>query len=308
MRYLTLTLTGLLMLCHVPVAKAQVYDDNVVIVLDASGSMKGLLISAGGASQIDRLTAAKTAIKEVVKTIPNSTNIGLLVFGGGRDGWVYPLGPRDDARLMKAVDAIKAGGGTPLGEYMKKGGDRLLETRHSQYGYGTYRLLIVTDGEANNPALVDKYVGDIMSRGIVTDVIGVDMKKAHTLSTRVNSYRSANDQESLKKAIHEVFAEVGKGAGDDSGAESFEALEGFPADLSMALLGAWGSPGNHNIGENPSAGPAVSPPTQDAAVGQPASTVPPGQKKSLVRFALTFMAIAFFMTVIFASWLFKRIK
>ncbi|MBN1864944.1 MAG: VWA domain-containing protein, partial [Victivallales bacterium] len=145
MRSITLTLTVLLLLCHVPMAEAQVYDDNVVIVLDASGSMKGPLRSAGDGGQVDRLTAAKTAIKEVVRTIPSSTNIGLLVFGGGRDGWVYPLGPRDDARLMKAVDAIKAGGGTPLGEYMKKGADRLLETRHRQYGYGTYRLLIVTD-------------------------------------------------------------------------------------------------------------------------------------------------------------------
>ena len=76
---------------------------------------------------------------------------------------------------------------------MKKGADTLLKARKSQYGYGSYRLLVVTDGEASDPGLVERFTPDIISRGIITDVIGVDMNKAHTLATKVHSYRSAND-------------------------------------------------------------------------------------------------------------------
>lgn len=233
-------------------AKAEkVYFDNVIIVLDASGSMNERMKGNMGKQRINRIQAAKTAIKEVMKTIPQTTQVGLLVFGGSHNGWIYPLGPRDDQKLFSSLDKVNAGGGTPLGKYMKMGADQLLNTRKKQYGYGSYRLLIVTDGEATDANQVEEYTPDIISRGIITDVIGVDMKRAHTLATKVHSYRSANDPSSLKKAIQEVFAEVGKTAQGKSGDEAFAELEGFPEDLSMAVISAWGSSGNHPIGSSP---------------------------------------------------------
>ena len=84
---------------------------------------------------------------------------------------------------------------------MKRGADALLKAREKQFGYGTYRLLIVTDGEAGDPRLVESFTPDIISRGITIDVIGVEMPSRHTLATRVHSYRNANDPESLRQAI-----------------------------------------------------------------------------------------------------------
>jgi len=222
----------------------KVYVDNVVIILDASGSMKGSL--AG--TKIKRMDSAKAAITEVINTIPQSTQIGLLVFGGNAHGWVYPLGARDDEKLVKAINGLSAGGGTPLGAYMKKGADRLLEERKAQYGYGSYRLLVVTDGEASDGQLIDRYTPDIISRGIITDVIGVDMKKDHALATKVHSYRRANDPASLKQAIQEVFAEVGKSDASQSGESVFAELEGFPDEMAMTVISALISSGNHPIG------------------------------------------------------------
>ena len=65
--------------------------------------------------------------------------------------------------LNGAIDSITSQGGTPLGEYMKQGADALLDARKKQFGYGTYRLLVVTDGEANDAGLVDGYTPDIIS-------------------------------------------------------------------------------------------------------------------------------------------------
>ena len=108
-------------------ALAQEAADNVVIVLDASGSMSAQLPGAGK----DKMSAAKAALKEVLKSVPQETHIGLLVFSarGANNDWFYPLGPRDDAKLMQAIDRPMPGGNTPLGKYIKIGADRLLEER-----------------------------------------------------------------------------------------------------------------------------------------------------------------------------------
>ena len=76
---------------------------------------------------------------------------------------------------------------------MKQGADALLDARKKQFGYGTYRLLVVTDGETDDAGLVDGYTPDIISRGITIDAIGVEMQSQHTLATMVHSYRSADD-------------------------------------------------------------------------------------------------------------------
>src|SRR5262245_20756728 len=158
-------------------AWAQEGRDYVVIVLDASGSMKQGLSGTG----TDKMTAAKAALKEVLQKVPQSTHVGLLVFSAAnvRSDWIYPLGPRNDSELMKAIDLPVPNSGTPLGDYIQKGADRLLEERAKQFGYGTYRLLIVTDGEAQDQPLVDRYTPELISRGITVDVIGVGTKTTH---------------------------------------------------------------------------------------------------------------------------------
>lgn len=225
------------------VAAQEVYVDNVVVLLDASGSMNDVMRGGG----IRKITAAKQAIRTVLQTLPPSTHVGLLVFGGGKD-WAYALGPRNDAALLAAVDGLSARGGTPLGEYMKKGADRLLEARQAQHGYGTYRLLIVTDGEANDARLVERYTPEIVSRGITTDVIGVDMARDHTLATRVHTYRRANDPAALQKAIQDVFAEVGKASDGSAGQDVFGELAGFPTEAALGMISALLASGNHPIG------------------------------------------------------------
>ena len=270
-------------------ASAQEAVDNVVIVLDGSGSMAGRLPG----SNMDKMTAAKAALKQVLKSVSENTHIGLLAFSakGVEADWLYPLGPRDDAKLMQAIDRPQPGGATPLGAYMKKGTDRLLQERAKQFGYGTFRLLVVTDGEASDQDLVERYTPEVMARGIKVDVIGVAMNQRHTLATRVHSYRSANDPVSLQRAIAEVFGEIG-GSGDDvAGAEAFAELKPIPAEIAQAMMQALSSSGNQPIGEQPrstKASPAPNPGPETAPANLPPA---PSRVQSSGRLAKPMAAV-----------------
>lgn len=269
--------------------------DNVVILLDASGSMAERMPGTNR----DKLSVARDALKEVLRQLPESTRVGLLVFGGGTertDDWYYPLSARDDTRLFAAIDATRAGRGTPLGAYIKRAADRLLEERRRQLGYGTFRLLIVSDGEAQDQDLVNRYTPEVMARGITMDVIGVAMASRHTLATRVHSYRTANDEESLRRALREVLAEVGSAADDLAGNEAFALLEPIPSEVAEAALQALATSGNQPIGERappprreesaPAAEAAPPPETGAAPTEPPGPAAPPPAPSTKFGFSI----------------------
>jgi hypothetical protein len=132
-----------------------------------------------------------------------------------------------------------------------------VQKRTQQSGYGTYRMLMVTDGEASDPALVEKYTPLVLARGITLDVIGVNMKGDHTLARKVHTYRRANDPASLNSAVSEVFAELStKAATDTGGADSFEMIQGLPDGLATAALVALTTAQTQPVGDPvPSAPP-----------------------------------------------------
>ncbi len=216
--------------------------------------------------------------------IPDTTHVGILVFPRGN--WVYPLGPRKESMLTGAIDSIQAGGSTPLGDYMKRGADVLLNARRKQFGYGTYRLLVVTDGEASDRRKVEDFTPDIISRGITIDCIGVEMASRHTLATKVHSYRNANDPESLKQAISEVFAEVVSGDAGQAGEDAFELIAELPEATASAMLKSLSTSGNQPIGEVPSmraADPPSPSPAPSYSGGTTSSRSTSGEEDNLLE-------------------------
>ena len=114
-----------------------------------------------------------------------------------------------------------------MGKSLKKVTDALLEQRNKQNGYGSFRLLVVTDGQATDDDVLAAYLPDVLRRGIVLDVIGVAMKGDHDLATKVHSYRRADDDRALQTAISEVFAEMQDVDSQDAAA-NYELLDAFP--------------------------------------------------------------------------------
>ena len=218
--------------------------DNVVIVLDDSGSMCERMRSD---RDITKMDAAKQALITILKQLPKDTHVGVVLLNGTRQGgWLIPLGPVPDT-IEAQIKSIRPNGGTPLGERIKEGADMLLKKREASH-YGSYRLLIVTDGEANDPNLVDTYLPDILSRGLTVDVIGVDMSGEHSLATKVHNYRSADDPASLEAAIKETFAES---SDDATGQEDYLLASVIPDEMAVKIISTLTSSGNHAIGEVP---------------------------------------------------------
>lgn len=229
---------------------AALLQKNVVVILDASGSMRDRMSLS---QSLSKMEVAKAALWEVLKRLPEDTNIGLLVFGATniKNGWAYPLAYRHDATLQRAIAFPEPYWDTPLGAFIKKGADSLLQQRAKQNGYGSYRLLIVTDGKATDPELVEKYLPEVLARGIRIDIVGIKMKAQHDLATRVHSYRNGSDLESLKKALADAIAEADVQGSDATVREAYDEIAPLPDELIRAILKALCERANHPIGEKP---------------------------------------------------------
>ena len=212
-----------------------IHKDNIVVILDASGSMQEKF---SGDQTKSKMEAAKAALQEVLAKVPDDTWIGLLVFSGAniRNEWVYPLGEKDTQKLIAAIDLPQPGGGTPLGKYIRIGANRLLDERAKQYNYGNYRLLIVTDGEASDAAQVEYYTPEILNRQIRVDVIGVDMKTDHMLAKVVDSYRRADNPGELVAAVSQILAETGDTGTDAGGEDAFEYIAPLSSEIAADLI------------------------------------------------------------------------
>ena len=233
-------------------------ENNVVVILDDSGSMDTRM--ANGQRRID---AAKQALKNVLERLPVETQVGVLALNSQLDDspWIVPMGVINATPWQQRIDQISAAGGTPLGQFTKIAADELLKLRTNDR-YGTYRLLVVTDGEATDRELLQRFVPDVLARGIVLNVIGVDMASEHSLATSAHTYRPAADAQSLVEAISEVFAESTTTGQDAQG--DFDLLAGLPDGFAEEAIKALSEVRNEPIeGVTNAADPASGTPNGD---------------------------------------------
>lgn len=264
-------------------ARAEETHDSIVVVFDGSGSMEEPIDGKYGSGPV-KMPLAKGALKRVLGMVPEDTWIGILVFSGqfGGDDWVVPLGPRVPD-MNARIDGIKPGGGTPIGSYIKQGADRLLTERERQYGVGSYRLIVVTDGQAtpeNEAALMERYAPMITSRGIRMDVIGLGMEETHALAAYATSYQPAQNADQLDKALKQVVNVEAFSGNTAVAEEDFALLASLPIDVARVWIEDVTVKANWPIGEGPPK-PKVVEPENSAAAPQgsptPASEQPQQQ-------------------------------
>lgn len=119
----------------------------LMIVLDASGSMAQK--AAGGT----KMTAAKKAVRTVVGTLPEGVQIGLTVYGantGSSDAEkaagckdvkvVHPVSTLDRAGIVRAAEAARPRGYTPIGTALRTAAGALPKE-------GPRSIVLVSDGE-----------------------------------------------------------------------------------------------------------------------------------------------------------------
>ncbi len=180
---------------------------NFYFILDGSGSMSEAANRDCGGDQRfnDKLEGAKWAVNKFLEHVPDNVNIGLYVFDNNGKGEAVPLGPANRRAFIEAVDKIESGGGTPLAQAIRFGADRLLQQYKKQLGYGEFRLVVVTDGKADDIPQAALYAAKY---GVPIYTIGLCIGQDHPLRNFSVSYRAADNFAELSSGLQETLAEL----------------------------------------------------------------------------------------------------
>lgn len=180
---------------------------NFYFIMDGSGSMRESTTRDCGGDQrfIDKINGARWAIKKFLENVPEDVNIGLYIFDRDGKREVVPLGKANRDSFLQAVDKIDAGGGTPLALAIRYGTMRLVEQYKKQLGYGEFRLVVITDGIAENIPESAIYASKY---GIPIYAIGLCVAKDHPLRQFSVSYQAADSFADLSKGLTETLAEL----------------------------------------------------------------------------------------------------
>jgi len=177
---------------------------NFYFVFDGSGSMKG---TEGAGDFPNKVSAAKWATLEFIKSLKESDQIGLYVFDSYGKREVLPIG-KNLQTFQELVQKVEAGGNTPLTQAVKRGVKSLNYQKKRQLGYGEYNIVVVTDGEADNKGTLARAVEKANNKGILIHTIGFSLKgKTHSLKTGSYSFRTADNPDELREAVVSVLAE-----------------------------------------------------------------------------------------------------
>lgn len=176
---------------------------NFVFVIDGSGSMGDRI--PGQSQFADKLEGAKWAVEQFLAQVPDDVQLGLIIFDGRGAREVLEIGPNNRTEFLSAVQAMSAGGGTPLYQSVVLGVDQLVAQYKKQLGYGEFRLVVVSDGQAYS--IVDAGLYAEKYR-IPLYTIGLCMEEEHELVKWSVWYRSAQNMSDLAKALTETLAET----------------------------------------------------------------------------------------------------
>ncbi|MCB9946567.1 MAG: VWA domain-containing protein [Rhodospirillaceae bacterium] len=180
---------------------------SYLILLDNSGSMSEVECS-GGQSKFD---VARSAIADFAASLPPTDNIALAVFTDTAARIVVPYGSGEGQAkaLSRALGTLTPTEGTPLRGAIGTAYDDVTRQAQAQLGYGTHRLVIVTDGESQDgdPAPVARSI--VGRSAIELHVIGFCTGSGHSLNIPgITRYYTADDPAALAEGLVAVRAET----------------------------------------------------------------------------------------------------
>lgn len=193
---------------------------NVVVALDASGSMAGQI---GGEKKID---AARRAIANFVETLPPETNVALVVYGHKGSSraadksascagveTIYPVERLNREQFTEAVNSFQPAGYTPIAAAIEQSGSRLSAFTGEQNRNVIY---VVTDGIetcGGDPVSAARLLHSSNTRAVV-NIIGFDVDNQAQQQLRAaaeaggGAFYLARDNAELTKAFEDSAKEV----------------------------------------------------------------------------------------------------
>jgi len=176
---------------------------NVIIIFDDSGSMDGhnLLFKT-------RLNRAKIASKKLIFSLDSNYNVGLLFLNSKHlNTKLININNKNKRFLNRSFEMVHANGGTYISSNINKAILLLKKQRDKQGDNGSYSIIIVTDGKADNNKKMILNVKRAINERIIVRTIGIDIYK-HEL-TKVSFYVKASSEKELFTALsNAVMSEV----------------------------------------------------------------------------------------------------
>lgn len=179
---------------------------NFYFIFDASGSMKNRPEAPCEPGRFrTKLDGALWAVHTFLEKVPDDVHLGLYVFDRRGRRELVPLGTGNRESFMEQMKTISPGGGTPLADSIREGTKKLVEQYGAQLGYGEYRLIVVTDGEASEIPEAARFAAEW---GMPIYAIGLCIGRNHPLRVHAVSYRAADSFQDLERGLTETLAEL----------------------------------------------------------------------------------------------------
>lgn len=192
------------------ITSSRAADENVIIVLDASGSMWG---------QIDgkpKMEIARDVMSEVLSNLDGKANIGVITYGHRTKGdcsdieTIIPVGRVNHRTYMSVINNLSPKGKTPITNAVRKAAEELRYTENKA------TIVLVSDGLETCEADPCALARELESNGIdfTVHVIGFDLINQDTSSLRClaeetgGQYLAADNARELGNAVGTVVAQA----------------------------------------------------------------------------------------------------
>jgi len=137
---------------------------NVVLLVDVSGSMM----------PADRLPLLKQGFHLLADQLRDDDRVAIVTYANGTGVALEPTPGRERARILDAIDALRAGGGTAGGEGLQRA-YALAERNFDPKAVN--RVVLATDGDFNlgltDPKQLEKFIADKRKSGVYLSILGV---------------------------------------------------------------------------------------------------------------------------------------
>jgi hypothetical protein len=192
-----------------PLTEPIIDQNNILFILDASGSMKA---KTGSKTKMD---AAKEVITELISDLPSTIHAGLMAYGHRRKDdcedveLLIPVGPIQKDAFAQKVQALQPLGQTPISFSIRQAADVLKGVA------GKKAIILISDGEETCKKDPCAVAAELKKADIDLKVhvvgFGLDTaaakKQLHCIAEATGgTYAEAGNAEELKKKIAEAAA------------------------------------------------------------------------------------------------------
>ena len=213
---MTIALRILLTVLTLPIAAspfgpaAAQEKENVILILDASGSMWGRVDGR------EKILIAREVVGSVLADIGDKVDMGIIAYGHRRKGdcsdieTVLPVGRVDVPLFTQVINSLQPKGKTPITASVLKAAEEL------RYREQKSTIILVSDGLETCKADPCALASRLEREGIdfTVHVVGFDLKNEDTRTLQCladntgGRFLSADNADELNAAIGEVVAEV----------------------------------------------------------------------------------------------------